>query len=133
MSNFLLYLFQFNPGHDFGYYLHVTIYAICLVMAGIISKGYCRKDKTFRRLFKNHTSTFFYLAGLIFFLVWARYYNVSALSMRALLYSSILVSIYFILKMAFKFRDEYGKLKKFHNQKKNEVKKTIYSHKKKRK
>ena len=141
ISSILHYFFTSIPGKDFAYYSYFyAIIALLIIGSIIFSQTYKKKKKNdlaFKKLFKN-VSNRLMTFGIIFgLLVLLRYEQIPYFSMRALLYVTGGLFIYWSYKTIKTYKTTYLKAKKDQEKKstaKDEKKKVkTYSASKKKK
>lgn len=130
------YLFSPIPGSAFNYATTVMIYAIVLIAIAIILKTLIivRKDnKALRKVYRNTPGHFIWVSITLIILIASRTSAVPYLSMRFLLYVTLLISFYIIGLNIYRLFTKYPEMKNVTKPKqKKEEKKNIYSTKKKK-
>lgn len=109
------YLFKFNPGGRFSFYIPLIIFFVIMAVLGFATKHYIRykKDTSLKKLFKNVPKRLwqFVIAG--FFLLIFRQQNIPLASMRILLILLVIGMVAYIGKIAYQYWKVYpGLLKK---------------------
>ena len=123
ISSILHYFFTSIPGKDFAYYNYFyAVIALLIIGSIIFSQTYKKKKKNdlaFKKLFKN-VSNRLMTFGIIFgLLVLLRYEQIPYFSMRALLYLTGGLFIYWSYKTIKTYKTTYLKAKKDQEKKSN--------------
>ena len=131
--DYLVYMFQFLPGSEFKYYIPVLIFTGILVLTGLYIRNRIKKEKAFRKIFKNSSGNYFTVAVITLFLLWARYEEIAFISMRFILLLSILSGLFLLYRSISKYRKDYPEMKeKLNRREQTTSKKKVYSHSKKK-
>jgi magnesium-transporting ATPase (P-type) len=130
------YLFSPIPGSAFNYATTVMIYSIVLISIAVILKVLIviKKDnKALRKVYRNTPGHFIWVGITLIILIASRTSAVPYLSMRFLLYVTLLISFYIIGLNIYRLFTKYPEMKNVTKPKqKKEEKKNIYSTKKKK-
>ncbi|MBA4336666.1 hypothetical protein C0416_02725 [bacterium] len=131
------YLFSPTPGAAFSYSTTVMIYAIVLIAIAVLVKilMIVKKDnKALRKVYRNTPGHFIWMGITLAILIASRTSAVPYLSMRFLLYVTLLISFYIIGLNIYHFFTKYPEMKNITKPKQSkEEQKTGYSTKKKKK
>ncbi len=135
LKKIILYIFTVTPGRDFRYYAVFIIMMVAALGLAIFIKIYIKKhkkDKAFKHLFKRYTSKLINFDILIGLYLFFRYYSVSYLSSRVLLYSITLYGVYLAHAMIIAYHRKYPLEKKRHELQISEKKHLPKKHKHKK-
>lgn len=130
------YLFDPRPGQNFAFYLPLAIFAILLIIGGIIFSHYYNKKKkhdfAFKRLFKK-VGTRMTQFGIIFILLIAfRYENIPYFAMRLWIYITLALLVFNIYKYGKTYHKVYPSEKENSKPKVQKKVSSYTTHKKKR-
>lgn len=130
----LSYLFSPVPGSAFNYSQTVMIYAIALIVIAAIVKIVIKLKKTnkaLRKVYRNMPGHFLWISITLLILNASRTNGIPYLSMRFLLYITLLISFYLVAINIYRFFTKYPEMKNVTKPKQNkEAKKNKYSTKK---
>jgi len=131
------YLFSPTPGPAFSYATAVMVYAIVLIAIAVLVKilMVIKKDnKALRKVYKNAPGHFIWVGITLIILMASRTSAVPYLSMRFLLYVTLLISLYIIGLNIYRLFTKYPEMKTVTKPKQSkEEQKNTYSTKKKKK
>ncbi len=132
----LSYLFSPIPGSAFGYATTVNIYAGALIALAIAVKVLItiKKDnKALRKVYRSMPGHFIWIGITLIILNASRTSGIPYLSMRFLIYVTLLISLYLIAINIYRFFTKYPEMKNVTRPKpKKEDKKSTYSTKKRK-
>jgi len=132
----LSYLFSPVPGSAFKYSIAVTIFAIALIVIAIAVKVLIivkKNNKAFRKVYRNMPGHFVWIGITLVILNASRTSAIPYLSMRFLLYITLLIAIYLVVINVYRFFTKYPEMKRITKPKpKKEDRKNIYSTAKKK-
>ena len=109
------YLFSPIPGPTFNYDLYLYIYGAILIVLGLLFVLLMRikkENKAFKKTYSSAPSQFIWLGFIILILVASRTNAIPYLSMRFLLFFTIALSIYYVVKNIVNYFKKYPEMKK---------------------
>ena len=130
----LSYLFSPTPGSTFNYATIIYSYAVALIVIAIALKIIIvvkKKNKAFRRVYKRTPGHFIWIAITLIIFTSSRTNAVPYLSMRFILYITLIISLFLIGYNIYQFFTTYPEIKKLKAKKKKRKAKK-YSTKKKK-
>jgi uncharacterized membrane protein SirB2 len=113
------YIFDPLPPRNFAYYIVLAVIVALLLALSFYIRFYIRKnnqDKTFRRLFRGYPSKLETIAVIIGICLFARYYGVSFLSTRVLLFTTLVIMIWLLYRIVIVYLKTYPAQKKQHHE-----------------
>lgn len=130
----LSYLFSPVPGSAFNYSTLVMIFAGILIVIAIAVKILIhvnKSNKALRKVYRTMPGHFIWIGIALIVLTTSRTNGIPYLSMRFLLYVTLLISLYLVAINIYRFFTKYPEMKKVTKPKPTkEVKKKKYSTKK---
>jgi len=115
----IAYIFNPLPPVFFEYYIVLAALAAIILGLSVFLRLRIRNnnnDKTFRRLFRGFPAKLETVAVMIALNILARYYGVAFLSMRLVLFLTLLVAAYLGYRMVRTWLKEYPLVKKHHEE-----------------
>ena len=130
----LSYLFSPVPGSTFNYATIIYSYAVALIVIAIALKIIIvvkKRNKAFRRVYKRTPGHFIWIAITLIIFTSSRTNAVPYLSMRFILYITLIISLFLVGYNIYQFFTTYPEIKKLKaKKKKRKAKKKKYSTKK---
>lgn len=127
----LSYLFSPVPGSTFNYSNYVMIFAIALIVIAIALKALIianKSNKALRKVYRHTSGHFIWMGIVLIILNYSRTSGIPYLSMRFLLYTTLVISIYLVVINIYRFFTKYPEMKTITKPKpKKEDKKKTYS------
>lgn len=115
MMDLFSYVFSPIPGISFNYDTYLYIFAAILIIIGIVFMVLLKKKKdnrAFKKTFISAPSQFIWIGFILLIVVSSRTNGIPYLSMRFLLFVTIVLSVYYIVKSIIGFVKIYPKNKK---------------------
>jgi|FLOH01.1.fsa_nt_gi Ca2+/Na+ antiporter len=135
IKSLLLYIFDRNPGHVFGYYTLAIILIVALfIFATVFSHYYKLRKKhdfAFKKVFRNLSKSSYAIAALLTGELAMRYETIPYFSMRIWLYATLCYLLYLAYKYTKAYKVEYPKQKNNYSTKVVHEDKRTYTAKKK--
>lgn len=134
MMDLFSYVFSPIPGISFSYDTYLYIFAAILIVIGIVFMVLLKKkknDRAFKKIFVSTPSQFIWIGFILLIVVASRTNGIPYLSMRFLLFTTIILCVYYIVKSIIGFVKTYPKLTKELTTKRHIKEEKKYSTKKK--
>lgn len=115
MIDLFSYVFSPIPGISFNYDTYLYIFAAILIVIGIVFMVLLKKNKdnrAFKKTFVSAPSQFIWIGFILLIVVASRTNGIPYLSMRFLLFITLGLGVYYIVKSIIGFVKTYPKHKK---------------------